>query len=216
MACSKSISALLSCCQRAKAKVCLLRCIVAACLWPGVARCGPVWPGTAAVWAGYYVAHLGQTRLNFGLDVVECPQRQRPHIGGGLGAGYRRGFGGITEDSVRAGAAQVPRRQKTMAPDAGRKAAFTRYAGIGASDAILADAGALNLHRPSLRSRLQHNPLHRRLLHRLARIQQGEVLAIEPSIGQITIMRTVRVARLTRRIDGDRAIPMANVHHHAK
>src|SRR6218665_3911254 len=36
-------------------------------------------------------------------------------------------------------------RQQTMAPDAGRKAAFTRHAGIGADDSILADAGALNL-----------------------------------------------------------------------
>src|SRR6218665_174648 len=107
-------------------------------------------------------------------------------------------------------------RQQTMAPDAGRKAAFTRHAGIGADDSILADAGALNLHQPSLPSKLHHNPLHRRLLHCLARIQQGEVLAIEPALGQITIMRAVRVARLTRRIDGDRAIPMGTVDPHEK
>src|SRR6218665_4103866 len=76
-------------------------------------------------------------------------------------------------------------RQQTMAPDAGRKAAFTRHAGIGADDSILADAGTQTLQQQSLRSRLQHIPLHSRLLHCLARIKQGEVLAIEPSIGKI-------------------------------
>src|SRR6218665_3252803 len=48
-------------------------------------------------------------------------------------------------------------RQQTMAPDAGRKAAFTRHAGIGADDSILADAGALNLQetKPALKASAQ-------------------------------------------------------------
>src|SRR6218665_1861565 len=73
-------------------------------------------------------------------------RRDSGAYGRGLGAGYRRGFGGMTEDSVRAGTAQARRRQQTMAPDAGRKAAFTRRASV-ASPIICRSALAIEAHR---------------------------------------------------------------------
>src|SRR6218665_58449 len=50
------------------------------------------------------------------------------------------------EDSVRVGTAQARRRQQTMAPDAGRKAAFPRRASV-ASPIICRSALAIEAHR---------------------------------------------------------------------
>ena len=42
--------------------------------------------------------------------------------------------------------------------------------------------------------------------------QQGEIVTLPPEFGKVTVVRTIRVARLSGMIDGHGVVPLPNIH----